>query len=308
MGINSAMYTAITGLDAFGTALGIVSDNIANANSTAYKANTARFGDLVSGYYATQSSDPESQGVGTSLLGVTTDLTTGPSVSTSTWSNVMLQGDGYYSVETASGKILYTRDGTFNVDADGYLVDLQGQRVQGYMNDPTTFETTGNIADNTIPPTATNTATTAIQIEDPTSTTYPKYSSYTVDSQGIIWGTLTTPIDIYATPGDPTSAVTGQITKEAIGQFAVTTFSNPNGLVRNGDNSYYAGADAGTVTTSYATYGQAGDCVSGAIEGSNVDLATEMVNMIIYQADYTANTKAISTSSNMLDTVVNLIR
>lgn len=307
MGINSAMYTAITGLDAFGTALGIVSDNIANSNTTAYKSNTARFGDLISGYYATQSSDPASQGVGTTLLGVTTDLTTGSSVSTGTWSNVMLQGDGYFSVETLSGKILYTRDGTFGVNADGYLVDLQNNRVQGYQNDPTTYETTGNKADNTVPPAA-NTATTPIQIEDPISADYPRYSSYTIDSQGIIWGTLTTPIDLYQTPGDPATPVVGQVTKEPIGQLAVTTFSNPDGLVRNGNNTYFAGADAGTVTTGYAGAGQAGDCVSGAIEGSNVDLADQMVNMIIYQADYTANTKAISTASNMLDTVVNLIR
>ncbi|MEN6441070.1 MAG: flagellar hook basal-body protein [Syntrophobacter sp.] len=307
MGVNSAMYTAITGLNAFGTALGVVSDNIANSASTAYKSNTARFGDLVSGYYATQSSDPESQGVGTTMLGVTTDLTTGTAVSTGTWSNVMLQGDGFFSVENSGGSILYTRDGTFTVDADGYLVDLSGNQVQGYQNDPTTYETTGNEADNTIPPTAT-TATTAIMIDDPSSGTYPKYSAYEVDEQGIIWGTLTTPIDIYATPGDPTTAITGQVSKEPIGQLAVTTFSNPEGLVRNGSNTYYAGGNAGVAKTSYAGEGQAGECISGAIEASNVDLADQMVNMIIYQADYTANTKAISTASNMLDTVVNLIR
>jgi flagellar hook protein FlgE len=56
MGIN-AMYTGMTGLDTFGNALSIVSDNVANAATTAFKSNSARFGDLVSGYLATDYSD-----------------------------------------------------------------------------------------------------------------------------------------------------------------------------------------------------------------------------------------------------------
>lgn len=271
MGVNSAMYTAITGLDTFGTALGIVSDNIANANTTSYKANTARFGDLVSGYYATQSSDPASQGIGTTLLGVTTNLTTGSSINTGTWSNVMIQGNGYFSVQHGE-ETLYTRDGTFRIDKEGFLVNIQGDQVNGIEG--------GAVA--------------SIRVEtDPEN---PTHSSYEINRSGQVWGTLVTP-----------DQITGE-TKELIGTLMVTTFPNPEGLIRNGSNMYYRGADSGNPNNTIAGQDQAGDIISGSIEGSNVDLAEEMVNMIIYQADYTANSKAISTSSNMLDTVVNLIR
>ena len=51
-----------------------------------------------------------------------------------------------------------------------------------------------------------------------------------------------------------------------------------------------------------------GSIIDCNIEGSNVDLATEMVNMIIFQADYNANSKSVTTGNNMLDTVINMVR
>lgn len=264
MGISSAMFTGVTGLETFGNALSVVSDNIANANSTAYKANSALFCDLVSGYLDTQSPDMEASGAGTAMAGVTTDFATGATMQTGTWSNVMIQGNGFFSVQNASGAAFYTRDGTFHVDADGYLVNTQGYQVLNSDGDP-------------------------IQIEaDPTD---PTYVAYEIDGNGVITGTL------------PNNG--GTVT---IGTLRVSTFPNPEGLIRNGQNLYYPGSTAGTAVDGTASAGSCGQIVSGAIEGSNVDLAREMVNMIIFQADYTANSKSITTANNMLDTVVNLIR
>ncbi|MFZ2445926.1 MAG: flagellar hook basal-body protein [Syntrophobacteraceae bacterium] len=264
MGISNSMFTAVTGLDTFGTALSIVSDNIANANSTGFKSGTARFGDLVSGYYATQAAEPQSQGTGTSLLGVATDFTTGPTVHTGTWSNAMIQGNGFFSVRDTNNTTLYTRDGSFRVDATGQLTNMNGYEVLGSDGNP-------------------------IQVDDPAA---PAYVGYEINNAG----------EIYGTPS-------GGGTRVLIGTLMLTTFPNQEGLIRNGSNMYTPGADAGTpVTNAGGTNTQAGEVIAGALEGSNVDLAEQMVNMIIYQSDYTANSKAITTANNMLDTVVNLVR
>jgi len=242
-------------------------------HATAYKSSTARFGDLVSGYYATQSSDPESQGVGTRMVGVSHNLSTGSSIHTGTWSNVMVQGNGYFNIEAVNGDTLFSRDGTFRVDKDGFLVNIQGNKVLGVLG-----------TDN---PVGANPVEIPIEL-DPGD---PLYTSYEINKNGQIFGT-------------PQSGGA----KVQIGTLSITTFPNPEGLIRNGSNMYYQGSEAGDPINSGGGIGQAGNIISGAIEGSNVDLAEQMVNMIIYQSDYTANSKAISTASNMLETVVNLIR
>lgn len=277
MGVSNAMYTAVTGLDSFGTALGVVSDNIANANSTGWKSNSALFGDLVAGIMANQSGQQVSEGTGTSILGIATDFTTGATQKTGTWSNVMIQGKGFFKVNStaAGGTSYYTRDGAFTIKQDasatpptGYLVNEEGYYVQGVS---------GNIA---------------VQTWDAV-TGAPTYSSWEIKSNGEIW----------ATP-----AAGGA--KVSRGTLLLSTFPNEQGLIRKGSNLLVSSTDAGNaaVNTATTTNPEAGTVISGAIEGSNVDLAKEMVNMIIYQSDYTANSKAITTANNMLDTVVNLVR
>ncbi len=270
MGVSNAMYTAVTGLDTFGSALGVVSDNIANANSTGFKTNSALFGDLVAGIMATQSSQQVSEGTGTSLVGIATDFTTGSTQKTGNWSNVMIQGNGYFDVNTAAagaGVSFYTRDGAFKVDQNGYLVNEEGYRVRSSAGGDLKVDTTVDAG-----------ATITMV-------------SWSVDSTGKITGT----------------GANG--TRYDLGTLRLTTFPNQQGLIRKGSNLYTQGADTGTpVTNAAGTNPQAGQVISGAIEGSNVDLAKEMVSMIIYQSDYTANSKAITTANNMLDTVVNLVR
>lgn len=261
---TNSMFTAITGLDTFSRALSVVSDNIANANTTGYKAETAHFGDLVSGYMTGGALTTKAEGIGSTLLGTTTDLTTGAVISTGNWSDVMIQGDGYFAVYDNTNAVqYYTRDGAFHIASDGYLCDLHGFRV---------YDTAGD----------------AIQIEADPST--PVYNSYEIDDHGNVIG----------------KNASGETT---IGQIGVTTFTNPEGLIRNGSNLYTQGGDTGTASDpAIAGQGWAGTIVSGALEGSNVDLATEMVNLILYQADFVANSKSIDTGNQMLQTVTNLIR
>jgi flagellar hook protein FlgE len=106
--------------------------------------------------------------------------------------------------------------------------------------------------------------------------------------------------DWVATSNDPQPVVGGQL--------RVSTFANNNGLVRRGNNLYTQGPES-----KFPIHGTANDGVRGAIssltiEASNVDLAKEMVNMITYQASYTANSKTITTASQLLDVAVNMVR
>ena len=176
----------------------------------------------------------------------------------------MIQGNGFFCVQdTTTGTDYYTRDGSFQISTTGYLTDMHGNEVLDKTGKP-------------------------IQVEDPTKTPYPKYSSYAIDKFGDVTGT------------DSTGTVT------TIGQLGITTFPNPDGLVRDGQNMYTPGASAGSPILGTAGSGQAGQITSGTLEGSNVDLTTQMVNLITYQADYQANSKSVQTGNDMLQTVVNL--
>jgi flagellar basal body rod protein FlgG len=198
------------------------------------------------------------------MVGIATDFSTGPTLQTGTWSNAMIQGNGFFSVQNTNGVTNYTRDGSFRVDSSGYLSNMEGDQVLGSDGKP-------------------------IQIEaDPTN---PTYTSYQINKAGQIYGTL---------PGGTSTAL--------IGTLRVSTFPNQEGLIRNGNNLYYPGASAGAPIDSTGGVGQAGTITAGAIEGSNVDIGKEMVNMIIDQSDYTANSKSIQTANEMLQTVVNIIR
>ena len=264
---SNMMFTAISGIDTFNQALGVVSNNIANVNTTSYKSQTIDFGDLVSGYMPTvYDNNTTAQGAGSAILSTASNQDMGSENQTSLWSDLMIQGGGFFTVQnTTSGADYYTRDGSFEVNPTGYLTDKNGNEVLDGSGSP-------------------------IQVEaDPTN---PTYSSYSFDQFGNLSGIA---------PDGSTAT---------IGQVGITTFSNPSGLVSLGNNLFTTGntgSNAGTPVVQTAGSGQAGTILSGALEGSNVDLTAQMVNMISFQADYQANSKSIVTANTLLQTVVNLI-
>jgi flagellar hook protein FlgE len=271
MGVSSALYIGVSGLNSFGSALAVVSDNVANANTTAFKSSSARFGDLVSSYYSTQSRDTDRAGAGSSILGISTDFGQGSIISTSDWTDLALNGEGFFSLRlldatgAPTGATSYTRDGSFSVDQNGYLVNSQGFGVLGSDGNP-------------------------IRVEpDPA---HPVNTNYIFDANGQLWG----------------SPIAGGAAVTIGAPLRISTFPNQDGLIRQGANRYSVGPETGTPVDSTANTAATGQILSRSLEGSNVDLASQMVNMIIYQADFNANSKSITTGDNMLNTVVNLIR
>jgi flagellar hook protein FlgE len=93
-----------------------------------------------------------------------------------------------------------------------------------------------------------------------------------------------------------------------LGQVAVAMFSNPTGLVDEGGNQFSAGANSGAaVITSPLALG-AGQIRSGALELSNVDLSEEFINLIISSTGFSASSRVITTSDQLLTELLNSSR
>ncbi len=125
----TSLFTAVSGMNANGLALSVIGDNIANMNTTGFKASRASFGDVLS-----QTIMGNAQiGRGVLLSSVMPRFTQGSFESTSNVLDMAVEGDGFFIVNDA-GTNFYTRAGQFNIDKDGYLVSSNGMRVQGYTD------------------------------------------------------------------------------------------------------------------------------------------------------------------------------
>lgn len=97
-------------------------------------------------------------------------------------------------------------------------------------------------------------------------------------------------------------------TTAAIARIAVATFSNPNGLQAKGENLFEVSANSGDPDIGVSGQGDKGKISSLSLENSNVDLAKEFVELMLYQKGFTANTKTIRTADEVLNAVITLIR
>lgn len=96
--------------------------------------------------------------------------------------------------------------------------------------------------------------------------------------------------------------------QQLVGQLALASFVNPNGLVRAGQNLFQTGVNSGDPAVGAAGVGDRGSVVAGYLEGSNVDLAQEFTNMILAQRGFQASSRVITTSDEMLQELVNIKR
>jgi flagellar hook protein FlgE len=135
MSLLSALSSGTTGLQAAAMDLSVVGDNIANANTVGFKSSRASFEDALT---QTVIGGTGEIGLGARLQAVQKILTQGAISSTGIATDLALQGNGYFVVagnhngQTAN---FYTRAGQFTVDQDGYLVNLEALRVQGFPAD-----------------------------------------------------------------------------------------------------------------------------------------------------------------------------
>jgi flagellar hook protein FlgE len=151
MGIFDALNTAVSGLQAQSFALQNISGNIANASTTAYKGTDTGFEDLIP-----DATTPQEQVAGgVSAYSQATITTQGTVSATTVATNMAINGDGFFSVQAAtgttdnvpvfSGVTDYTRRGDFQVNANGNLVNGSGYYLMGLPVDPKTGNPVGNV-------------------------------------------------------------------------------------------------------------------------------------------------------------------
>jgi flagellar hook protein FlgE len=146
-----SMFSAVSGLQANQTFMDVVGNNIANINTTGFKANTVEFEDLLSqtlnGASAPNASlaggtNPAQIGLGVRVAGIGTNFAQGAAEETGNSTDFAIQGDGFFVVNNG-GAQEYTRDGSFSLDGAGHLVTADGGIVQGWQAD-----TKGNVNSN----------------------------------------------------------------------------------------------------------------------------------------------------------------
>jgi len=94
----------------------------------------------------------------------------------------------------------------------------------------------------------------------------------------------------------------------ALGQIAMASFSNEQGLVRNGSNEFVSSQASGAANVGIPGTGGRGTLSGGALEQSNVDIATQFAQLILAERDYQANAKAVTTFDTVTQTAINLIQ
>ena len=114
--------------------------------------------------------------------------------------------------------------------------------------------------------------------------------SFSIDSAGIINGSFTNGLS------------------RALGQIAISNFSNPSGLNRMGDTLYAESQNSGMAQIGTASTSGRGKIAAGNLEMSNVDLSEQFTDMITTQRGFQANSKIITTTDQMLQDLVNLKR
>jgi flagellar basal-body rod protein FlgG len=254
--MNQALWIAKTGLDAQQTRMSVVSNNLANVNTTGFKQDRAVFEDLLyqnvrqSGGQTSQDTElPTGLNVGTGVRVVATEklFTQGGMLQTGNALDVAIKGRGFLQVLMPDGNLAYTRDGTLQKNAEGELVTANGYSIQPAIQIPSEAQSVTIGADGTV----------SVQLP-------------------------------------------GQAQPSAVGNLDTVDFVNPTGLQPIGENLYIETASSGTANPGTPGQDGFGSLVQGALEGSNVNVVAELVNMIETQRAYEMNSKAISTNDQMM--------
>jgi len=128
-----SFYTALTGLKGAQTDISTTSNNIANVGSNGFKKSRAEFGDI----YGSTPLQAKSVGVGTLTKSITQQFSQGNIATSSNSLDMAISGQGFFALQAGGNaqQTVYTRNGAFNVDDTGFIVDSNGQFLLGYPVD-----------------------------------------------------------------------------------------------------------------------------------------------------------------------------
>lgn len=135
----------LSGLNASSQSLDVIGNNIANASTYGAKAARAEFADVYAN--ALNGSGGSQVGIGVTIGAITQQFTQGSITTTDSSLDLAINGSGFFQLQDASGATVYSRNGQFQLDADGNIVNAQGLMLVGYPATPT-----GEIIPSTIQP------------------------------------------------------------------------------------------------------------------------------------------------------------
>ncbi len=255
-----ALSIAATGMLAQQLNVEVISNNIANMNTTAYQRRRAEFADLLYQNLRRVGADSSSSGsvVPTGVqvgLGVRTTATVrmteqGNLISTENPLDTAVEGEGYFQVTLPTGDTAYTRAGSFQLSPQGELVTTDGFTVAPGITIPTD----------------------AIEI--------------TINAEGQVL-----------------VKVDGQVAPNNVGQLQLAIFANDAGLEAIGDNLFLETPASGAATTGTPGAVGFGSLRQGFLETSNVNVVTEITNLISAQRAYEMNSRVIETADQMMSTL-----
>jgi flagellar hook protein FlgE len=243
----SAFSTALSGLNADSTAIDVIGNDLANLNTTGYKATEMQFSDLMSEQLGVSATSGQ-LGMGIGQVSAQSAYTQGSLQTTNGPTDAALQGNGFFVVQNPAGQTLYTRDGSFSVNSTGQLVDASGDLVQGWSAAPGgTINTNGAIGNISVPlgatvgatptttmslalnldatPSTTATATTfsaPIQVVDSLGTSHTLTATFTNTGANAWSYTVAAPASDLTT-GTSTTVATGNLTFNSSGQLITPT-------------------------------------------------------------------------------------
>lgn len=323
------MYSGISGMKVNQTKLDVIGNNIANVGTTGFKTSRAEFSDMLyqnsgdaTAPTATKGGTNAKQvGLGAKLSSINKVMGQGNALSTGRTLDVCVDGDGYLmvakgesnaTIKVASNAITtggtvddtyYTRDGNLTLDKDGNLLNSDGYRVMGYAITGTTTTYTNGVASITAAASADNAKAasgTLVPMVIPdkigTGTTAQAIKKFEIGKDGLI------------------TAILGSGSRVALGQIAMASFKNPEGLTAVGGNLQEVSSNSGdpiikselgSTTDNSSGFG---DLVQGALEGSNVDLTEQFTDMITATRSFQASSKMVTTGDEILQTITGLIR
>ncbi len=151
MGILSALFAGVSGLNANGTALSVIGNNIANMSTVGFKSSKATFADLISSSISGGSGSVQT-GIGVALTSVQGNFSQGSLATSANVLDLAIDGNGFFVVKNAQGGTFYSRAGAFRLDKNNNVVDPSGFQLQGFLAD-TTGAITGSIGNVSLPST-----------------------------------------------------------------------------------------------------------------------------------------------------------
>ncbi len=251
-----ALWVAKTGLDAQQTRMAVISNNLANVNTTGFKKDRPVFQDLMYqnmrqvGAQTSQTSQlPTGLQLGTGVKVMATEKlhTQGNVEQTGNQLDLAINGRGFLQVTMPDGTTTYTRDGSLKLDQNGQVVTANGLVLNPAI---------------TIPNTA---------------------LSVSIGSDGTV-----------------SVLESGNPVPNNVGQIQTANFINLAGLEPIGENLYRESGASGPPIVGTPGQGEFGPIVQNSLETSNVNVVEELVGMIETQRAYEMNSKAISTTDQML--------